>query len=598
MYFCFILSPLAAPLAQYSARRIAGREWALDVVLSPNEGPFYPQIAEQVDPRGYRFFAGRIAGIKPSAALPAGHPVTTVPADDWSFSGDEPGGSWIALKFDRERDAVSIASDVFLVQRWYYAQIAGRWYFSNSLLFLHRLAQPQPGIEERSVPYMLLFNYLPNRYTPLHDVFGLRPAQSVTVERGELRTAQRAHLPLERPNPQSFAGTDAKTLKEQVTAGALAVLREAVAAELEHLDTVTVPLSGGMDSRIILGCALDVMPRERIITYTYGRPNTYDFRFGTGLAVRLGLRNIPVPMDPRPLDEILADGFRCSEGMRLVFPNNPIGPLRDVLQPGTHVLSGFLGETIWGVEDLAQSAATGDLGEQLFKIVWSKALEAPFTSVRRMLTTDNWDALGYEAAIRALPGATLDERYSRWFAGDRDTNRINFGVQMHRDHAYFLTPHVHSRVVRFAHGMPVELRRGGVAYYAALKSGFPELYHYPTTRNFGYPIEQNVTWRRRIVRRWWLAMSQVEKIVFRFTGDLFFNPPLGRQYAHPLELQRKKHRAAMLRILDELEPMTILDPQGIAALRDAYYHRRPHPSQLLRALITIQQWQKYYGKSS
>ena len=142
--------------------------------------------------------------------------------------------------------------------------------------------------------------------------------------------------------------------------------------------------------------------------------------------------------------------------------------------------------------------------------------------------------------------------------------------------------------------MPITLRRNGVAYRSAMKLGFPDLYNFPTTRNFGYPPGVNVKWRQRITRRWWNVVSEFEKRSFRFTGKLFFYPPLGRQYAHPLELQKEKHRAAVLRCLDELEPMSVLDKGGVARLRDDYFNRRPHPPQLLRSLITIRMWQKYF----
>ncbi|MBU0691294.1 hypothetical protein KKH18_05695 [bacterium] len=601
MKICFILSRINQPAPPSSDRRIDGHQWALDIIESNADGPYYPHLAEHMDPSSYRFFAGRIAGVQPSSELPTGHPVAVSSAADWSFAGDEPGGSWIALKFDRQSDIVSLAGDVFLLQRWFYLQNGERWYFSNSLHFLHQHAQPRPEIDERSIPYMLIFGFMPNRYTPLKGVYSVRPGQSLTVECGQATISQRVHLPLERPDPEVFTGMDSNALKVKTCEGVLALIREAVASELKYLDSVTIPISGGMDSRFALGCALEVMPKDRIVTYTYGHPNSLDFQLGTGLAKQLGLRSIPVPMDTRPVEEILKDSFQCSEGMYLAFPNYPIGPLRDVLQPGTHVLSGYLGDTMWGSEDLSKPtdlAIDGDMGEHLFKLVLAKGLHCSITHVRKLLVADDWDAFGYKAAICALPGATLDERYSRWFAGDRDTNRINYALQMHRDRAFFLAPHVHSRIVKFAHGMPVEMRRKGFAYNAAMKTGFPELYGYPTTRNFGYPLEKNVKWRRRIIRRYWAIMSELEKQVFRVTGELFFHPRSGRRtYAHPLELQRNIHRSTVMQCLDELNPMTILDPKGIARLREAYYRRRPYPPQLLRSLITIHQWQKYYGKN-
>ncbi|MCB9365888.1 MAG: hypothetical protein H6508_01680 [Calditrichaeota bacterium] len=584
--------------APHSAGRcIRGTEWDLDIIESANDGFFYPHIAESSDEKSYHFFAGRLTGCKPTSRLPQDHPVAKLPADEWSFPGDEPGGSWIALKFDREQDVVSVASDVFLLQRWYYLRQGERHYFSNSLRYLHQHAESKPEIEERSVPYMLVFGYLPNRYTPLKDVYSMRSAQCITVHRGRSSESQRTSLPFERSDSKEFESSTREELLKSVSREGLTLMREAVAEELRGLDSITVPLSGGMDSRFAIGCALECLPKDRIFTYTYGHPSSMDYKLGSGLAATLGLKNTYVPMDARPLAEILADGFDVSEGIKLTFPNNPIGPLKDVLPKGTLVLSGLLGDTMWGAEDLSSPAeyqGTENMGERVSQLAWARAVQTPMDGVLRVLTTEQWDTLGYADRIRSLPGSTMDERYSRWYAEDRDTNRTIFAVQMLRDRAFFLAPHLHNKLVKFTHRMPVELRRGGTAYHAALKLGYPELYRYPTTRNYGHSLEENVKWKKRFLRRWWMLQSRIESVVYRVTGDTVFAPASNRQYGHPLALQRKQHRASVLNCLEELGPMSILDPKGIALLRNDFYHRRPCPTQLLSALVTIHQWQKYY----
>jgi hypothetical protein len=596
MYFCFVLSELGVSPPRPNAHRISGQKWCLDVIRSDGEGPFYPHVASLEQADHYAFFAGRVAGVAPSTDLPADHAVSNPVAEDWTFPAIEPGGSWIALKFDRRHDRLSIASDLFLLQRWYYGQAGGRWYFSNSLLFLRRVVSPPVELDERGVPYILLFGYLPQKFTPLKNVFSVRPAQALTVENGQARLRERCSLPLRRISTPTVAGEAYDSLKNEIVLRALDVLRGAVRSELQHVHEVLIPISGGLDSRMLLACALEVLPRGCLQTFTYGCPNSQDMRIGAALARALGLRHIALPMDERPLDEILADSFPCSEGMNLVFPNYPIGPLRELFPPGVYVLSGYLGETVWGVEDLYRTQdldCTGDPGEHLFRLIWDRALQSPWPEVRRMLNSDEWGAFGYRQTIVSLPGDTIDERYSRWFAGDRDTNRINFSLQMHRDRAFFLAPHANPAVVEFAHRLPVFLRRRGVAYFSALQVGFPSLYRFPTTRNFGYPLGKNVRLQRALARRWWKVLEKTELAAFRLTGQLFFNRPFA-QYAHPQELNRQRHRTAVLRCLDELDTLSVLDPKGVAGLRDRYRKRQPYPPQLLRSLVAIQQWIRHY----
>jgi hypothetical protein len=47
---------------------------------------------------------------------------------------------------------------------------------------------------------------------------------------------------------------------------------------------VLVPISGGLDSRIILAGLVEILPIGKIHTYTYGYPGSYDFEIGNKVA--------------------------------------------------------------------------------------------------------------------------------------------------------------------------------------------------------------------------------------------------------------------------------------------------------------------------
>ena len=126
--------------------------------------------------------------------------------------------------------------------------------------------------------------------------------------------------------------------------------------------------------RFMLGCALDSLPRDRIVTYTFGDPRTLDYQIARGLARKLGVRHVPVAMDRRPVDEICADGFEHTEGMAPVFPNSPLGPDRkELLEPGTYVLSGYMGDVAFGSRDMDDYDPAHNTSDFLFKKVLERA---------------------------------------------------------------------------------------------------------------------------------------------------------------------------------------------------------------------------------
>jgi asparagine synthetase B (glutamine-hydrolysing) len=530
-----------------------------------------------------------LAGVAPSEALPVGHAVRSTNAASWEFEGDEPDGSWIGLKFDRHRDLVSIASDLFLLQRWYYTCFEGSWYFANSLLFLQRVLQGQLEIELRAVPYMLLSGYLPFDITPLKDVYDLRSGRVLVIERGKSHLAVRAKIPIQRRT---------QTSGEDIPKSIASVLREAVARELQYLDSVIVPLSGGIDSRFLLGYALEILPREQTTTFTYGYPRSLDFTIGTGLAKKLGVKNIALPMDERRIGQILDENFADAEGMYWAYPDYPVGPFRSALPKNSYVLSGHNGGAVFGSYDLQESRLLPrSLGEEehLLHLVRQTAFISSPTAVSSLVQLGAWDPLGFESAVRAIRGPHLGERYRYWEFDFRYTNRANFAVEVHRDRAFYLAPFVHRRVLDVAYALPSAARQGEKAFFAALKQRFPELYSYPAKKNYGFPLGIPMNPRISATRVWRKVWSQVDEVLGAHTGRMLYHHPRNN-YAHPRELYRKKHFADVVRCFDELPNLDVFDRKPLAMLRDRYRRRKKIDPALLRGLLTVHQWWRHYRK--
>jgi hypothetical protein len=71
-------------------------------------------------------------------------------------------------------------------------------------------------------------------------------------------------------------------------------LKKTMADEIASTDTNAthiVLLSGGLDSRIILGGLLENLPKSQIITATYGIPGAWDFEIAKDIARKFGVRH-------------------------------------------------------------------------------------------------------------------------------------------------------------------------------------------------------------------------------------------------------------------------------------------------------------------
>ena len=588
MYLCFVFSENTKNISVGSATQIVGNRYVLNVLRSPDEGPWYPHIAENLTSDTYQFFAGRLTGVNPSDKLPQGHAVCDPKAENWEFDGDEPDGSWLGLKFDRRRDVVSIANDLFLMQRWYYTCQDGNWYFSNSLLFLYRVLQGKLDIEQRAVPYLLLSSYLPFDVTPLKDVYDLRTGRVLTIENGKSRLTVRAKIPIHRHEP--IRSEDAPQI-------ILSTLRDAVGRELQNVDSVILPLSGGIDSRFLLGIALEFLSPEQITTLTFGHPHSLDFTIGTRLSKKLGVKHIALPMDERPLEQILDQNFLNAEGMYWVYPEFPVEPYSRALPMNTYLLSGYIGETVFGLyfnpRDV-EGAVPQEEGEHLLALIQKTILVTSLKEVRSLLQLDTWDPLGFEAEVLQLSGADLKEKYDRWRYENHKVKRNNFCILMSRDRAFYLTPFVHRKILDVAYALTDADRDNHRAYFSALKDTFPDLYAYPTKSNFGFPLDTPKNAQFFAARALRKVCSRFDEIVGAPMGKILYDHPRNN-YSHPRELFRKIHRRNMLQCFEELKSLDVFNSARLDLLRDRYLHNKPVSESLLWGLLTVHRWMKFYG---
>lgn len=108
-----------------------------------------------------------------------------------------------------------------------------------------------------------------------------------------------------------------------------------------------VPISGGFDSRLILGNLLEFTPAENIETFTFGIPGTFDFEIGRKLSKKLGVKNHTINLNHvKYSNENLRDASNRFNNQILLFyhPN-----YLDLIKFQEYQWwSGFLGGTIAG----------------------------------------------------------------------------------------------------------------------------------------------------------------------------------------------------------------------------------------------------------
>ncbi|MCB1060438.1 MAG: hypothetical protein KDB65_09415 [Calditrichaeota bacterium] len=562
MNILFILDRNESPLFEGATRLLRGHALTLAEFRNDTDGAWFPQNETSESPENFAFAAGRWSE-QPNAAKP----------------GHFPDGCWLALTFDRRSDELSVRSDPFLQSRWYWSMIGPALVISNSLQSIWKKFGKSLRLDRELAPKLLRYGYLPNTLTPLENVVSLRSGQTLHFRNAQIEIAQTDVVP------------PVRTARHVSTEELRDVLFEAVRREIGAAQRVIVPISGGMDSRVLLRMALDILPREAIHTITFGHPGSLDFRIGQHVAQALGVTNSALPMDSRPLPALAGENFKVGEGMFWGVPEYPVQPLRDALPQDSVVLSGYIGDVVFGSfepdEEFADSGAARRYLEETVVSVSDKTM--------RQLLADS-TPMNFDETSIGEDSSPL-RHYEAFIYGSHQMNRTNFGLFVHRDKAVFCAPYVHADVLRVAYSLFPEERRGERAFFRMIREHYPELWKLPLKSSFGYPAELRYARRTVLVRTWRKMLADIDQTVGASLGTILYRHPR-LNYSHPREWLAKPHRKFVLECFDRLTRFATLNASAIEKLRTRIAAGKAVDPSLLKGLITLAQWDEYYGSEA
>lgn len=152
--------------------------------------------------------------------------------------------------------------------------------------------------------------------------------------------------------PIDFGRVDRERLarmgEPELLAGALAALRSTFAAQFQPGREHVVPLSGGLDSRLIVAALRELTEARNIHTLTFGVPGSYDYDIGCHVAKHAGTRHTALAQDGFSHDwDELNDRSRRMSAQVSVFFSPPIWQMARLFG-GAVFWSGYVGDAIAG----------------------------------------------------------------------------------------------------------------------------------------------------------------------------------------------------------------------------------------------------------
>lgn len=316
---------------------------------------------------------------------------------------------------------------------------------------------------------------------------------------------------------------------------------------------LVVPLSGGIDSRLILGVLVELGLGERIVAVTFGIPGTLDFDLAPRVARAAGVRHEVIDLGAHVPTRaaLLATARRAPWTFLFEVAYNHL------------VFERFGREATYWSGSQANSLAGEDAGVHFPD--WASACRR-FAAETRFTTAIDLAPPGFRAES-ALPARPLLGEESCLGAFEQ----LHMGVRnpSRNDPAQLppgfdvRTPFLRPEWVDFILRLPPAVRRGGRFYHEVAASAAPALFALPTKTYLGWPVHAPA-WRVQLTRARLKAVRTARRFpsavrprpdpklnYVDFDRELRADTPLGALVLESLE------RLARRRVLDWLDPLEL-----------------------------------------
>ncbi|HEX7897792.1 MAG TPA: asparagine synthase-related protein [Planctomycetota bacterium] len=411
--------------------------------------------------------------------------------------------------------------------------------------------------DPEAVDFLLRCGELLEDRTPLKDVVLLPPASSVRLAPGApFRPSRYWRL--------RHAGDAALDL-EDATNGLGERLRSA-SRRIERAGVrLVAPLSGGLDSRLIVGLCENP---ERVPTFTWGADGCRDLRYAEMFAARVGSPHRSIELRPEDYPEVWARGVVAAGGcvgIRDMYIL-PFAPL--LARAGDVALNGLAGDAFLGGNFLKRAWLNAPTLDALADATWAWRTPEPEIALTAGLAEGGPPpGAARETWARSLrardAGGRPIETLVDWLLENRVFRFTNAGTQLLRTAVESYSPFFDRDVVDLLVKVPLEARLKHRLYFAIL-------------RRF-CPAAAAVPWQRTALAPRWGFAASLASLAFhrgaRALGRRFgLNPFPAQAVASPADWFRGPWAAPARALLFDARTLErgLLRPDGLLRLWDAH----------------------------
>lgn len=278
---------------------------------------------------------------------------------------------------------------------------------------------------------------------------------------------------------------------------------------------IVVPISGGLDSRLLLLCLLNIFKKEQIVTMGYGCTGQLDYEIGKSVAKELGLEHMAIDLSDIKLnwEDLLLSAKRAPW---TYMPDELFNrkALEKVVSNGDIIVSGFLGDALTGGHYISKKSKW-DVEKSFInsqKKKYNSVLQVPFFEPSISPSINTLDHQKYASLLDIC--IRQSNCISKILSGDNPKSvwAVNRGKI---NQANIIAPFLDAQWCNYWFNCPESLLKEQILYENMIRKKFPEIVKLPYKKNYGEQPNTFHYYRAKYSYRFAMLLSKILPKVFQ-----------------------------------------------------------------------------------
>ncbi len=490
-------------------------------------------------------------------------------------------GSFVLALWDFRENRLVIANDRYGLRTLYYFQHKDIFLFASEMKSILTFPQVEREIDLQGMAEFFGLNFIMQDRTLFKEIKVLRPASILIHRDGRLQIRSYWNLNLREDNKRF----DEKASLER----AHILVKQAMQRQLKDDVPKVLSLSGGLDSRTLLGAAVQL--GFKIPSFTFGTTDCPDQKLAKAAADSLGTENRFFELTPHFLEVWAERGIWLTEGMNNCVNFHGIEFTPEIRKQALVVLNGFLGGELFGFLSLTSALLLfqGN-SEGWIKRVFRR-INHPFTEseLARLFQTKHYSQikeLPFQSFTKSIRDCPFDSPFNKFYHfrfREQAPKSFLYGLLLDNNLVEYRVPFCDYDLVDFVSAIPPKEKALAAFHRRLLTDKFPPLGSIPYQRT-GLAVSSGLT--RILLTK---ARENLRKRIFRSKVDK-------RGYLDYDGWMRGELRGFVTSALSSEKFLSrgYFNPDYVKRMVEHHLSGRRNLSSQLGALLTFELWNQLF----